>query len=123
MSKFVERVIQIYQFFKGKSNNQNLLTFIEQKIVERFDQYLKQSPLNIGDLFSYLHLIIKKGCIIRVPAEKRRTFSKSTIKEGKYESKILPTYSTSNFQRRTRSVVSANKKIKNITVVQKPKVE
>jgi hypothetical protein len=36
--------------------------------------------LNLGELFSYIHLLSKPGGIVRVPAEKRRVLSKSVIR-------------------------------------------
>ena len=41
---------------------------------------LNKNPVNLGELFSYIRLIAKPGAVIKVPAEKKRIFSKSIIK-------------------------------------------
>lgn len=78
--KLVERVLQIYEFFKAKSNSQNLLALIQQKITAELNAIVAAPTVNLGELFSYVHLLTKRGCVVKVPAEKRRTLSKSIIR-------------------------------------------
>jgi hypothetical protein len=78
--KLVERILQIFDFFKTKSKNQNLLTLIQQKMQAELNSILNKNPVNLGELFSYIRLIAKPGAVIKVPAEKKRIFSKSIIK-------------------------------------------
>lgn len=65
-NKLAERIVQIYEFFKMKSNNQNLLSLIQQKIEAEINRITSQSPLNLGELLTYIHLITKERCIIKV---------------------------------------------------------
>jgi hypothetical protein len=41
---------------------------------------VEERSIHLGELFSYIHLIAKKNGMIRVPAEKRRFFSKSLLR-------------------------------------------
>lgn len=54
---------------------------ILQRIQTDLDSLLQQNQINLGDLFSFVHLVAKKGGLVRVPAEKRRIFSKTYLKE------------------------------------------
>lgn len=46
--KLAERIIQIFEFFKAKSNNQNLLALILQRIRTEIDQIIQQNSLDLG---------------------------------------------------------------------------
>ncbi len=105
--------MQIFDFFKTKSKNQNLLTLIQQKIQAELKAILDKNQVNLGELFSYIRLIAKPGAVIKVPAEKRRMLSKSIIKDPvKNENKISPTLSLFNIQRRGTSLITQGKHIK-----------
>jgi hypothetical protein len=64
----------------------------------------------LGELFSYVHLITKRGGLVRPPAEKKRVLSKSILKEKTEERQT--TYSIFNIQKRVSSGVASNKQLK-----------
>ena len=64
----MERILQIFDFFKSKSKNQNLLTMIQQRIQIELNAIVNSNSVNLGEMFSYIRMIAKPGGIIKVPA-------------------------------------------------------
>lgn len=78
--KFKERVLQIFDFFKSKSSNQNLLNVIQGNVEQQLNGFISADEVRLGDLFAYVMLITKRGCIIKPATQKKPIMSRSTIK-------------------------------------------
>ena len=65
------------------------------------ERIVKESRIDLGELFSYVHLVAKRGGVIRSPAEKRRFFSRSILRETPKIEKPSPTLSMYNIQKRS----------------------
>ena len=46
--KLVERVLQVFEFFRNKSGNQNLLLMIQNKIQEEMNGIVGERPIALG---------------------------------------------------------------------------
>ena len=108
--RFNERLLQIFQYFRERSNCQNLLAIIQNRIERETNAITSSLPVKLGELFSYVHLITKRGGLVRPPAEKKRVLSKSILKEKTEERQT--TYSIFNIQKRVSSGVASNKQLK-----------
>lgn len=82
-SKFKERVIQIYDFFKTKSNNQNVLNTIQSHIRQQLENFVTVEAVRLGDMFNYVYFVTKRGSVIRPAAQKKPIVSRSTLKPQK----------------------------------------
>jgi hypothetical protein len=97
--KLKERVIQIYDFFKGKSNSQNVLSAIQTSIDQTLSSFITADSVRLGDMLAYVSTITRRGCLIKPTAQKKPIMSRSTLKPPKATEKAA-VCSVFNLQRR-----------------------
>lgn len=54
---------------------------IQEKFQGELNNLVRDEVIDFGGLFSYIHLIAKRDGLIKIPAEKKRMFSRSLLKE------------------------------------------
>ena len=84
IQKLVQRVTQIFSFFKMRSKQQYMFSTFEERISSRFDHYLGKIPLDLGDIFSFAVQIIQPGFFSKPTqtSSTRRVFMRVPSKEN-----------------------------------------
>lgn len=63
MKKMVDRVLQIFGFFKWRCRNQSILNHVERQLTSKLHILISESPINIQKIMSYIIDICKKELI------------------------------------------------------------
>lgn len=61
--KMVQRLLQIFGFYKWKCRNQSILNHVERQITNKLNLLLNENCINIGKIISFIVDICRKGFI------------------------------------------------------------